>query len=217
MESENIKLSLEEARYMYKNGDETIRNIALKIYGEELFRFDFRAIKSVMDACEVLGIDYDNLMAETCMIDNKSKATAAMYKLNIVRKALHYEYNLCLTKNPTNSCIYYPNIPFTTEDSTYYGELDLGTMETIGKIESEGILYNVLVGDAIIGSGCAGFGDFGSYYGVGDATASVGFLGCASKEIAEHFGKYFGMLITEAKYADIISDFEIIEDKYDNC
>lgn len=36
-----------------------------------------------------------------------------------------------------------------------------------------------------------------------------GFLGCASKEIAEHFGKYFGMLITEAKYGDMV-DFEII-------
>ena len=48
----------------------------------------------------------------------------------------------------------------------------------------------------------------GSFY-----DASFGFLGCASKEIAQHFGKYFGMLITEAKYADMI-DFEIIENKY---
>lgn len=37
--------------------------------------------------------------------------------------------------------------------------------------------------------------------------------GCASREIAQHFGKYFGMLITEAKYADIV-DFEVIEEKY---
>lgn len=42
----------------------------------------------------------------------------------------------------------------------------------------------------------------------------MGFLGCASKEIAKHFGKYFGMLITTAKYADIIKDFEVIESKY---
>ena len=58
----------------------------------------------------------------------------------------------------------------------------------------------------------AGLGSFGSYYGVGD-DASIGFLGCANKEIAQHFGKYFGMLITEAKYGDL-SDFEIIESKY---
>jgi hypothetical protein len=43
--------------------------------------------------------------------------------------------------------------------------------------------------------------------------ANFGFLGCATKKIAQHFGKYFGMLITEAKYADMV-DFEIIENKY---
>lgn len=41
--------------------------------------------------------------------------------------------------------------------------------------------------------------------------ANVGFLGCASKEIAQHFGEYFGMLITEAKYGDMV-DFKIIKD-----
>lgn len=48
----------------------------------------------------------------------------------------------------------------------------------------------------------------------GSAGANSGFLGCATKEIAEHFGKYFGMLITTAKYADIVKGFEIIESKY---
>lgn len=33
------------------------------------------------------------------------------------------------------------------------------------------------------------------------------------KEIALHFSKYFGMLITEAKYGDRV-DFEIIKNKY---
>ena len=32
-------------------------------------------------------------------------------------------------------------------------------------------------------------------------------------EIAEHFSKYFGMLITEAKYGDMVK-FEVIEEKY---
>ena len=49
--------------------------------------------------------------------------------------------------------------------------------------------------------------------GVASANSYIGFLGCASQEIAQHFGKYFGMLITEAKYADML-DFEIIENKY---
>ena len=40
-----------------------------------------------------------------------------------------------------------------------------------------------------------------------------GLLGCAIEDIAIHFGKYFGMLIMEAMYADIV-DFEIIKEKY---
>ena len=57
---------------------------------------------------------------------------------------------------------------------------------------------------------------FGLGVNVGHAYADVGFLGCANKEIAEHFGKYFGILITEAKYADMIKDFDIVESKYEN-
>ena len=43
----------------------------------------------------------------------------------------------------------------------------------------------------------------------GKADANFGFLGCASSDIAKHFSKYFGMLITEAKYGDL-EDFKII-------
>ena len=88
-------------------------------------------------------------------------------------------------------------------------------MEVIGKIKSERAEYNVLCGSADY-CGCAGLGDFDSVTGVGVALVTIGFLGCVSKEIAEHLGKYFGMLITEAKYCDMIEDFEIIESKYKN-
>ena len=84
-------------------------------------------------------------------------------------------------------------------------------MEVIGKIKSEGEEYNVLGGSAICG-GRAGLGGFHSYDDVG--AAAFGFLGCANKEIAQHLGKYFGMLITEAKFGDL-KDFEIIEEKYE--
>lgn len=57
--------------------------------------------------------------------------------------------------------------------------------------------------------GYTGFGSFRPVDGVGHADAAIGFLGCANPEIAQHLGKYFGMLITEAKYGDMV-DFEII-------
>ena len=88
-------------------------------------------------------------------------------------------------------------------------------MKVIGKIKSEGEEYNVLGGDADDG-GDTGLGGFHSGCGVDYAYADVGFLGCANEEIAKHLGKYFGMLITEAKYGDMV-DFEIMNDKYHNC
>ena len=48
---------------------------------------------------------------------------------------------------------------------------------------------------------------------MGYANAAIGFMGCASEEIAQHLSRYFGMLITEAKYGDL-DGFEIIERKY---
>lgn len=99
------------------------------------------------------------------------------------------------------------------KNSTYYkSEFNSHQIEIIGRIKSEGIEYNVLGGSAIVGNP-AGLGDFNAVFGVGLANACLGFLGCASEEIAQHFGKYFGMLITEAKYGDMV-DFEIVENKY---
>ena len=133
-----------------------------------------------------------------------------MFKLNIIRKALNFGQDLHFTKDPKNYYIYYPYNPFVTKSSTYYeSEINSGKMEVIGKIKSEGEEYNVLGGAAYTG-GYAGLGRFYSNLGVGLASADIGFIGCANKEIAQHLGKYFGMLITEAKYGDMV-DFEIIE------
>ena len=216
MENKSISLSIDEAKYMYDSNDEVIRNIALKAYSKEQLSFDFTKIKTFEDACKALGLDYKKCLFKADAIANDSKASAAMYKLNIIRKALNLGQDLHLTKNPKDSYIYYPYNPFVTKSSTYYkSEINSGEMEVIGKIKSEGEEYNVLGGSASF-DGYAGLGFFYSYDGMGDALASIGFLGCVSKEIAEHLGKYFGMVITEAKYGDMIEDFEIIESKYKN-
>lgn len=156
-----------------------------------------------------LNLDYMLCIINADNIATISKASAAMFKLNIIRKALNLGQDLHLTKDPEDSYIYYPYNPFVTKSSTYYNsEINSGKMEVIGKIKSEGKEYNVLGGSAYNG-GHAGLGYFYSDLGVGDADADIGFLGCANKEIAQHLGKYFGMLITEAKYGDMV-DFEII-------
>ena len=212
----NCFISVKQARIMYNSGNEVLKKIACSTYTEKELVVDYKKITNFRKACDALYLNYDGIKEKADTIYNISKSSAAMFKLNIIRKALNLGQDLHLTKNPKDSYIYYPHNPFVTKSSTYYkSEIDSGKMEVIGKIKSEGEEYNVLGGDATFG-GYAGLGYFYYFDGVGHADADIGFLGCASKEIAQHFGKYFGMLITEAKYAGMIKDFEIVESKYEN-
>lgn len=212
----NCFISVQQARIMYNSGNEALKEIACSAYTEEELMFDYKKITNFRKACDALYLNYDKIKEKADAIYNISKSSAAMFKLNIIRKALNLGQDLNLTKTPEDSYIYYPYNPFVTKSSTYYkSEINSGKMEVIGKIKSEGEEYNVLGGYADDG-GDAGLGNFCSDNGVGAAYADVGLLGCANEEIAKHLGKYFGMLITEAKYGSIINDFEIVESKYEN-
>ena len=209
MEKRNITVTLNKAKEWFNSGNAILKEMALQAFDKDELTYNFKNITTFKKACEALGLNYNAMFHITKSIATISKASAAMLKLNIIRKALNLGQVLHLTKDPKDSYIYYPYNPFITNNSTYYkSEINSGKMEVIGKIKSEGEEYNILGGFAIAGG--AGLGGFCSDYGVGGAYAAFGFLGCATKEIAEHFGKYFGMLITEAKYGDIV-DFEIIE------
>lgn len=209
MEKRNITITLEKAVEWYNSGNDSLKEVALQAFNKDELTYNFKNITTFKKACEALGLNYDAMFHITKSIATLSKASAAMFKLNIIRKALNLGQDLHLTKDPKDFYIYYPYNPFVTKSSTYYkSEINSGKMEVIGKIKSEGEEYNVLGGHANI-SGDAGLGYFDSDDGVGHALANFGFLGCANKEIAQHLGKYFGMLITEAKYGDIV-DFEII-------
>lgn len=209
MKERNVTVTLNKAKEWFNSGNATLREIALQAFDKDELTYNFKNITTFKKACEALGLNYDDMFYITKNIATISKASAAMFKLNIIRKALNLGQDLHLTKDPEDSYIYYPYNPFVTKSSTYYkSEINSGKMEVIGKIKSEGEEYNVLGGHAYPG-GNAGLGYFGSYNGVGTASADIGFLGCANEEIAQHLGKYFGMLITEAKYGDMV-DFEII-------
>ena len=204
-----IDVSLDEAREWFNSGNATLKEIALKAFSKNELTYNFKSIATFKKACEALNLDYMLCLINANNIAIISKASAAIFKLNIIRKALNLGQDLHLTKDPEDSYIYYPYNPFVTKSSTYYkSEINSGEIEIIGKIKSEGKEYNVLGGDAFNG-GLAGLGGFSSSNDVGYANATVGLLGCANKEIAKHLGKYFGMLITEAKYGDMV-DFEII-------
>lgn len=209
MKERNITVTLDKAKEWFNSGNAALKEIALQAFGKEELVCNFKDITTFKKACEALGLNYDIISIVAKDVATFSRASAAMLKLNIIRKALNLGQDLHLTKDPKGSHLYYPYNPLVTESSTYFKrELSSGEMEVIGKIKSEGEEYNVLCGSAPT-DGDAGLGCFYSYYGVGNADASSGFFGCATEEIAQHFGKYFGMLITEAKYADM-ANFEIL-------
>ena len=202
-----INVTLYEARKWFNSGNATLKEIALKAFSKDELTYNFKDITTFKKACEVLSLNYDDMFYITKNIATISKASAAMFKLNIIRKALNLGQDLHLIKDPKDFYIYYPYNPFVTKSSFYYNnEINLGRMKVIGKIKSEGEEYNVLGGGTCKS---ISLGNFISSDSIGSADAGVGFLGCASQEIAQHFGKYFGMLITEAKYADMI-DFEML-------
>lgn len=211
MENKKLNLSIEEARHLYNSNDEVMKDIALRAYSKEQLSFDFTKIKTFEDACKVLGLDYDDMKKKASSIYEVSKSSAALFKLNIIRRALNFGHNLHFTENPRYSFIFYTCNPLITNYSVYYkDELSSGKMEIIGKVRCNGEEFNVLGGYAN-NSILDGFGRFESTSGVADADTDIALFGCTSKEIAQHFSRYFGMLITQARFGDIIEDFEIIE------
>lgn len=208
MQERDITVTLEKAKEWYNSDNVTLKEIALQAFSKEEL-MSFIEIKTFEDALNALGyVSFESRKTINETIKNLSfysKASAAMFKLNIIREALNRDYNLRLTKNAEGQeYAWYPYFRFATKDSTYYNdELKNSKYKKLGEISSEGITYDVLGGGAYYG-GYAGLGDFDSSYGVGAASANVGFLGCATKEIAKHFGKYFSILIIEAMYGDII-------------
>lgn len=214
MEERNLKVTINKAKEWYNSGNKELRELALQTFDEDELRYESNSITSFKDACEFLSLNYNDIESKVKSIAEISKSSAAMFQLNIVRRALNFGYDLHLTKDPKNSHIYFPVNSFITESSTYYkDELDTGELEVIGIIENEGISYKVLGGAASYSS-FGGLSNFSSYDGVGYA-AYEGYYACATKEIAQQFSKHFGMLILESKYCDMVN-IKVIEDKFGN-
>lgn len=207
----NVSITLEKAQEWYNSGNDSLKEIALQAFNESELKFDFRKIKSLSDACSVLGLNYNVILSETCYMKSISRASAAMFNLNIIKKALNLGKELSFTKNPEDSYICYPFNPIIRRDSIYYSdELKDGKIKIVGKFKVEGETYLIL-GDSAIASitSFSGLGALNPKNGSCQAFSNTAFLGCASREIAEHFSRYFGTLITEAKYGDL-KGFEII-------
>ena len=211
MEKRNITVTFNKAKEWFNSGNATLKEIALQAFDKDELTYNFKNITTFEKACEVLGLHHGAIVSDVSTV---SVSVAAMLKLNIIRRALNLGYDMHFAKNPRNSFIYYPYNPLATipEGCNYYKEqINSGIFQIIGKVKIEGVEYNVL-GGGITYDINSGLGGFNYQTGICRCRSEVSLFGCATKEIAEHFGKYFGMLITETKYAD--KDFEVIESKY---
>lgn len=201
-----IRLTIDEAIEVFSKPD-------IKPFSKDKLRpSSFNEIKTFKDAVRTLGLNLDwvsNIISE---IEIVSKATAAMFKLNIIKKALDLEFDSNFIKNSKNPYIYYPYIPCVSNNSTYFENLvDSGELEVIGEIKYNEEKYSILGGSAVY----SGSIDFKSNNVLYYIHTNIELLGCTKIEIAKHFGKYFGVLIAKAKYGDL-SNFEVIKDKYNN-
>ena len=211
-----VNLTLDEAKKLYDSDNKILKDLALKVFSEdELNKSTYSEIKTFEDAVNVLNLDIDDVYMTINRLEKISKASAAMFKLNIIKNALNLNYELHLTRGQKRSYIYCPYNPFITKSSTYYNDkINSGEMEIIGKFKNKSEEYYVLYGGSTEYD--AGLGFYYPCTGIGHADVDLSIIGCATEEIANHFGKYFGMLITEVKYGDI-DNFIITNDIYGNA
>lgn len=200
METRNVTITLEKAKEWYKGCNSSLKEIALQAFTkEELEEFNFKNIITFCDAMQALHLNSTDVLSALANLKVVSKASTASFKLNIIRRALNKGKKMDFKKGT----IWYPYTPAVLPNNSYckdsyeveVAKVKIGcdTFSLLG-----GCAYNVAY---------AGLGGFNSDYGVATSLANVGFLGCATKEIAQHMGKYFSKEIFEAKYGDHV-DYE---------
>ena len=197
MEKRIIKISIETARDWYRGSNDSLKTLALQAFKEDELKPSYQNIKTLTDVKRVLNIsdsNWNNI--------NNIPVTEAKYSalIALIRKALHIGVNTSLwTGN-----YYYPYFYIgKSENVKKYTSYNCKNIEVIEKFPTGET--SLSVGGCVNRGSNAGLASFYGYHSVGYAGADVGALGCISKEIAEHFGKYFGHYILKSWYGDKIN------------
>ena len=206
METRNVTLTLQKAKEFYNSGNDALKEVALQAFTkEELTTSKYTDIKTFEDACIALGMNINKVARDlnslTFLVDGLGKHLRAIYKLNIIRKALNgADWKPKMTKGN----IYCGWVRFYKESSDIPSNKKI-----IGKFIADGQKY-LLVGGF---GGCKcynGLGDFSYWYGYGYLDTSLGLLYCKSAEIAQYMSEQFGKLIFEACYAHHVGSYQWI-------
>ena len=203
MESRNISLTLEKAREWYNSGNADLKEVALQAYTEDELKIpEWQKIKTLEDACKVLGISTLYTKASPEVSDAIADHIYAVCKLDIIHKALNGDWKPSLVQGD----IYYSYIRFYPADKAKEGAIrnnwSLGP-----SFYTEGKKYT-LVSDGYTCYTCHGLANFNFSCGSGIVYPTIGLLGCKSREIAEHMSRYFSKEIFEATYAHYIGIYQ---------
>lgn len=84
-----ITLSVDKLRKIYEKSTEENKIFLKELFGEKLFSFDYRDIKTYADACKKLGMK-EHLLTGSLEGDREAHRQAqALYKLLIIQKAMN--------------------------------------------------------------------------------------------------------------------------------
>ena len=113
METRNVTLTLQKAREFYNSGNDALKEIALQAFTkEELTIPKWQNIKTFEDACKYLGLNMDFVNFALCNMENIEggfgKHLTAIYKMDIIRKALNGDWKPILVKGK----VFYPFVRF---------------------------------------------------------------------------------------------------------
>ena len=169
---------------------------------EELTAPKYTNIKTFEGACRALGIVYMSdcdLNYLSRVEGNLGKHLTAIYKLDIIRKALNgADWNPKMAE----SDIYYGWVRFYKKSSDVPSDKKI-----IGNFIADGQKY-LLVGGFKDCRCYDSLGSFLSEYGYGNSNANLGLLCCKSAEIAKYMSEQFGKIIFDACYAHHVGLYE---------
>ena len=209
MESRNIALTLEKAREWYNSGSADLKEVALQAYKEEELEIPYwEKIRTFKDAYHALGVSHriiqiDLEQLNIGFVGGVKKHLIAVYKLDLIRKALNKGWEPKMTKD----YIYYPYIKIYfvgREETKTIGAID---KKISGTFKVNDVTFSLVGGDYT----CCKYGLSDFDYANGIINANPGLLGCKNSKIARHMSKYFAKEIFDACYAQYIGAYEWVQ------
>ena len=204
METRNVTLTLQRAKEFYNSGNSALKEVALQAFTqEELTTPNYTEIRTFEDAVKALGMDINKVAYDlnnlTCLEGGLGEHLRAIYKLDIIRKALNgTDWKLKMTEGN----IYYGWVRFYRKSSDVPSNKKI-----IGNFIADGQKY-ILVGGFGSDGYYGGLSNFDFGYGAGYSVAPFGLLCCKNIKIAQYMSEQFGKIIFDACYAHHIGSYK---------